>query len=184
MKNGSLYAGINSRDLVYSSKAGKYVVNSRNTNSDHAISIIGWDDNFSKENFPSYCQPKNNGAYIAVNSWKNSWGSDSIFYISYEDYNVEEEMRFYANILRWNEKTEQLTSGRSDMVKIEKDDTSIRGSGFSADGVSKQFSFSGNVTGNIETSEDSGESFESEQTEQIEKIEQNEQNEQVMENAL
>ncbi len=96
-------------------------------------------------------------------------------------YNVEEEMRFYANILRWNEKTEQLTSGRSDMVKIEKDDTTIRGSGFSADGVSKQFSFSGNVTGNIETSEDSGESLESEQTEQIEK---NEQNEQVMENAL
>ena len=89
--------------------------------------------------------------------------TDEKVYELYDDvqlYNVEEEMRFYANILRWNERTEQLTSGRSDMVRIEKEDTIIRGSGFSADGVSKQFSFSGNVTGNIETSEDSEEQSE------------------------
>ena len=65
--------------------------------------------------------------------------------------NHEENMKFYADVLRWNEKTEQLTSGRGNMVKVEKDDTIIRGSGFSASGVSKEFSFRGNVTGNIET---------------------------------
>ena len=68
-------------------------------------------------------------------------------------YNTDEKMRFSANMLRWNGNTEQLTGGRGDMVKIEKDDTIIRGSGFSASGISKTFSFKGNVTGDITTKE-------------------------------
>ncbi len=82
--------------------------------------------------------------------------NDKKFYELYDEIelnNLEEKTRFYADILRWNEKTEQLTSGRGSMVKIEKDDTIIRGSGFSASGISKQFSFRGNVTGSIETSD-------------------------------
>ena len=78
-------------------------------------------------------------------------------YELYDDinlYNAAEKMRFYANALRWNGRSEQLTSGRSDMVKIEKDDTIMRGSGFSASGISKTFSFRGNITGTIETSDD------------------------------
>ena len=66
-------------------------------------------------------------------------------------------MRFYANALRWNGRTEQLTSGRGDMVKIEKDDTIMRGSGFTASGISKTFSFRGNITGTIETSDENSE---------------------------
>ena len=86
--------------------------------------------------------------------------SDLKLYELYDDislYNVEEKMRFYANVLKWNEKTEQLTSGRGDVVKIEKDDTIIRGVGFSGSGISKQFSFRGNVTGSIETDEEDNE---------------------------
>ena len=78
-------------------------------------------------------------------------------YELYDDitlYNTPEKMRFYANVLKWDGKTEQLTSGRSDMVKIEKDDTIMRGSGFSASGVSKTFSFRGNITGTIETTDE------------------------------
>ena len=78
-------------------------------------------------------------------------------YELYDDinlYNAAEKMRFYANALRWNGRSEQLTSGRSDMVKIEKDDTIMRGSGFSASGISKTFSFRGNITGTIETNDD------------------------------
>ena len=78
-------------------------------------------------------------------------------YELYDDinlYNVPENMRFYANMLKWNGNTEQLISGRGDMVKIEKDDTIMRGSGFSASGISKTFSFRGNITGTIETSDE------------------------------
>ena len=84
-------------------------------------------------------------------------------YELYDDinlYNVPEKMRFHANVLKWNGQTEQLTSGRSDMVKIEKDDTIMRGSGFTASGISKTFSFRGNITGTIETDGDSEENAE------------------------
>lgn len=66
-------------------------------------------------------------------------------------FNVKQNTRFSADILRWNGKTEQLTSGRTDMVRIEKDDTVIVGSGFSASGISGRFNFTGMVNGNIVT---------------------------------
>ena len=77
-------------------------------------------------------------------------------------YNAPENMRFSASVLKWNGKSEQLTSGRSDMVKIEKDDTIMRGSGFSASGISKTFSFRGNIIGTIETDDDNEEPAEDE----------------------
>ena len=75
-------------------------------------------------------------------------------YELYDDirlFNHKENINFYAEVLRWNARNEQLTSGRGDIVRIETKDTSIRGSGFSASGVGKDFSFRGNVTGNIDT---------------------------------
>ena len=38
---------------------------------DHAVCIIGWDDNYSKDNFNTNYKPKNNGAWIVKNSWGN-----------------------------------------------------------------------------------------------------------------
>ena len=89
MTYGSLSAEINgSHDLV--SKNGVQVSNSDGFYIiDHAVSIIGWDDNFSKENFPVSCQPENDGAYLALNSWGEDWGDGGYFWISYEDYWVE-----------------------------------------------------------------------------------------------
>lgn len=40
--------------------------------SGHAVTIIGWDDNFSKENFNPDNQPEHDGAWLV----KNSWGED------------------------------------------------------------------------------------------------------------
>ena len=56
----------------------------------HAVSIIGWDDNYSKENFvsPTGRKPEHDGAYIAANSWGTEWGDKGCFYISYEDCSV------------------------------------------------------------------------------------------------
>ena len=61
---------------------------------------------------------------------------------------------FYADMLKWNGKTEQMTGGRKDTAKLEKDGTVIYGTGFSASGVSKKFSFRGNITGTIETKDE------------------------------
>ncbi len=72
-------------------------------------------------------------------------------YDSIELINNSEKIKFFANVLKWNSKTEQLISGKGDMVEVEKDDAIIRGTGFSASGISKSFSFKGTVTGEIET---------------------------------
>lgn len=91
MKYGALYASINDNYIV--SKDGKQqVLNSNTTNTGHSVSIIGWDDNFSKDNFPESYKPENDGAYLALNSWGEEWGENGCFWISYEDSRVEMEL--------------------------------------------------------------------------------------------
>jgi len=75
-------------------------------------------------------------------------------YDNIELLNNSEKIKFYASVLKWDGKTEQLTSGKGDMVRIEKEDAIVRGTGFAASGVSKSFSFSGTVTGEIKSKDD------------------------------
>ncbi|MCR5586811.1 MAG: leucine-rich repeat protein [Lachnospiraceae bacterium] len=55
------------------------------TDPNHAVTVVGWDDNFSKENFKEGCQPENDGAWIIKNSWGTYASEDGYFYLSYED---------------------------------------------------------------------------------------------------
>ena len=54
------------------------------TTTNHAITIVGWDDNYSKDNFGTY-KPSSDGAWLCKNSWGEDWSKDGLFYISYED---------------------------------------------------------------------------------------------------
>lgn len=49
----------------------------------HQVIIVGWDDNYPKENFVA--TPPGNGAFIAQNSWGENFGEKGYFYISYYD---------------------------------------------------------------------------------------------------
>ena len=66
----------------------------------HIVSIVGWDDNYSKDNFTGNVKlaeyfygagnvqiekPKSDGAFIVRNSWGEDAGESGYFYISYED---------------------------------------------------------------------------------------------------
>lgn len=62
---------------------GYFTMNDANPdNLDHAVIIIGWDDNFPKEYF--HVPAQNNGAWICQNSKSKGWGNDGIYYVSYE----------------------------------------------------------------------------------------------------
>ena len=51
-------------------------------NSNHAVIIIGWDDNYSRSNFKT--QPASDGAWLAKNSWGTSGSEKGYFWMSYE----------------------------------------------------------------------------------------------------
>ena len=49
----------------------------------HCVTIVGWDDNYSKSNF--VIEPPGNGAFLCKNSWGEYVGDNGYFYISYYD---------------------------------------------------------------------------------------------------
>ena len=85
---GGIYAQIYGASLYnnecYNNKTGalycdddtKYQIN-------HSVLIVGWDDNYSKDNFIESKKPQNNGAWII----KNSWGTE-------QRYTLEEMKNF------------------------------------------------------------------------------------------
>lgn len=63
--NSSTYSG----SCYNNDTAAKYCNLPYLHNIDHAISVIGWDDNYSVNNFVEDSRPKSNGAWIVRNSW-------------------------------------------------------------------------------------------------------------------
>lgn len=56
----------------------------------HAVLIVGWDDNWSKTRFKH--QPKSNGAWLVRNSWGDAWWDNGYFWVSYEDMTLAPQM--------------------------------------------------------------------------------------------
>lgn len=62
----------------------------------HDVLIIGWDDNYSKDNFQS--EVEGDGAFICQNSWGEEFGEDGVFYVSYYDTNIGTHNIVYTGI--------------------------------------------------------------------------------------
>lgn len=55
---------------------------------DHAVTIIGWDDDYRRENFKIL--PESDGAWLVQNSWGTVFGDQGFFWLSYEDASIAE----------------------------------------------------------------------------------------------
>ena len=97
MENGAISANIASPKNYYNSDTCAEYDN-KSTKANHSVTIIGWDDNYSKENFLYYNKPMHDGAYIVLNSWGEDWGDSGYFYVSYEDNLIESGLRGVTNI--------------------------------------------------------------------------------------
>lgn len=84
---GSAYEFYSNKDDIFSSTS--YYCNDMSYNVDHAVTIIGWDDNYSKDNFTGSAKPEKDGAYIVLNSYSEDAFDNGFMYISYEDVWIE-----------------------------------------------------------------------------------------------
>lgn len=62
----------------------------------HDVVIVGWDDDYSRENFNH--MPQNNGAFLCRNSWGEEFGDGGYFYVSYEDCNLGVNSMTYTRL--------------------------------------------------------------------------------------
>lgn len=62
----------------------------------HDVVIIGWDDNYPKENFNMSLE--GDGAFICQNSWGSSFGDEGVFYVSYYDTNIATHNVVYTRV--------------------------------------------------------------------------------------
>lgn len=87
--------------------------------SNHMVSLVGWDDNYSKENFtsPGGSKPQNDGAFIALNSWGADWGDKGYFYISYEDYYVYTELAGIVSVNNFDDLINLSTLSNQNVAK-------------------------------------------------------------------
>lgn len=62
----------------------------------HAVAIVGWDDNFSRDNFVT--KPKNNGAWIVKDAQTDKFGDKGYFYVSYESVSMGEDPYVFTDV--------------------------------------------------------------------------------------
>lgn len=85
LNEGAVYTSLQySSEFEDRSNNSYYQNKTSNTNS-HAVTLIGWDDNYPKENF-SNNMPPSDGAFICKNQYGSEYGEKGYFYVSYYDW--------------------------------------------------------------------------------------------------
>lgn len=128
MTNGALYTAISA---PWGWGTPRYCATGSNgCYTNHAMSIIGWDDNYPKENFGKVNQdgqttedtPEHDGAYLVLNSWGEDWGEDweggaggGAYWVSYDEYAIEAQL---SGIISTSlDQTQKVDSIASQIVK-------------------------------------------------------------------
>jgi C1A family cysteine protease len=87
MENGAVAAQIATSYAHINYTTGAYYCGKDFTYFDHSVTIVGWDDNYSKSNFEGYAEK--DGAWLIKNSWGSHTGDEGYLWISYESQDIE-----------------------------------------------------------------------------------------------
>ncbi|SFE61132.1 cell wall-binding repeat-containing protein [Peptostreptococcus sp. D1] len=92
-----------SNSSTYNSEKKAYSSLDYNANPNHAIAIVGWDDNFSKENFPAGNRPDIDGAWIVKDSQTEYFGDKGYFFVSYKSSGICSDAYVFTDVRNTDE---------------------------------------------------------------------------------
>lgn len=76
-----------------------YNPDTENKGTNHDVTIVGWDDNYSVENFKADYRPNGNGAWLVKGSWGDNYHlKDGYFRMSYEESEITTVSYYDADV--------------------------------------------------------------------------------------
>lgn len=124
----SYYADLD--DKYYSDDRDAYYFDG-SAESNHSVFIIGWDDDYSRENFGEV-KPSSNGAWLARGSWGSGIGDNGCYWISYEENELKDFVSF--DFYRSDELDNNYTYNSDGMKSYITLDTTYQANVFRAEG--------------------------------------------------
>ncbi len=107
------WSGLSTGSEYYNADTGAYYYDGEEGGLNHAVTIVGWDDDYAASNFTK--PPADKGAFLIKNSWGTDWGNDGYFWLSYYDsqfaqgsggqsvvYHGAESPRNYAKVYQYD----------------------------------------------------------------------------------
>ena len=108
MENGALGVKYNASDGKYNSENNTYYC-LKSSGVNHAVTVVGWDDNFSKDKFDGDEKPSGDGAWLVRNSWGGSGYSYSgYFWMSYYDRSLSSTAYAFEFVSDQNSKDDEF----------------------------------------------------------------------------
>lgn len=105
---GAITISIYHDDLYLDSSSNGYYTGGATTSVNHAVTIVGWDDTFTSNEFGTDVdQPPIDGAWIVMNNYGTSWGENGFYYVSYAETSAKDGYIMEAEIADPKEKIYQ-----------------------------------------------------------------------------